>query len=228
MLMDLAILAEDESGGRILFVVAVIILVVGGAIFEKLKQAAAEAERRGRMSQSPSRGPSIPPVARPPLGRVNPPTIPAPRVPPPVSTRGEPRWPPVVATDPMTRRRNAERPRPRPAPEPEQRQRPPRRQIAPEVARPAEAAVPLRPGKLGDGVQQAIGDLERQVQGEFRGQVGALQPVQSLVQMRAAQKQADASAVEPALARKPTLADLRRAIMLNEILGPPLALRESD
>jgi hypothetical protein len=226
MSLDLTILANGESAGRVLFAVFVVILVIGGGIFEKLKQQAAEAERRRRSPLPPSPAGRTPPMARPPLGRDDSPGFPPPVPPPP----GSERWPPVAVPYPGPTRRPVEQPRPRSQGEQTgQSSRSRRRKAArEEMSRPIEAR-PAVPAVLPEAAtQHAASETERQVESDFRGQGGVLKPVESLIQIRARQQKSPASGVDPAVFRTPTIADLRRAIVLNEILGPPVGLREGE
>lgn len=226
MLADLTILADRDSGGQLLYVIALIILAVGGAIFEKIKKAAAEAERKRRPSAPPQARPSVPPLARPLPDGGERPGSPPPIAAPPDADR----WPPVAYPVSTTQRRASEASRRRREGErPERVQRPRRQPASVEMVRTAASPATLRTAPTSAGAHRAVGETERQVEGDvLREAGGALRPTESLAQLRARQRSQTASSVDPATFRQPTVADLRRAIVLNEVLGPPLALRDRD
>ena len=141
-------------------------------------------------------------------------------------------FPPTAAPPPWAR---VERPVARPVP-PQvpsrpvarpQRPKPPKRrpQVPPEPVRRPALAERLSGGGP-SAAEQAVRQLEGQSAADVQTQVGSLQETPSLAQVRAAQRGKAAPAVEASAFPKPTVAELRRAIVLNEILGPPLGLRE--
>jgi hypothetical protein len=216
MAIDLTILAENDSGMDVLYVIAVLVLAGAGAIFEKIKQKSAEAQRNERGSVPPS---VRPPVA-PPVQRRSSTSFPSPVAPPPWSS----------VRPPATRPTSPPRPPQRAMPPQQQRQAPlpVRPRVPPEVGRPVSTSAAPRPQVVPAGVQQAVSELEQQVESMTRGPQGALQSAQSLAQIRARQQAQARLALGSAAFRKLTVADLRRAVVLNEILGSPLALREGE
>lgn len=200
--------AQEDAGLQLLYVIAILILTAGGAIIEKIKQKQGEAERgrRGRTPR-PARSPAPPPVEAEGEFRF-PPVIPP--VEPPVARPPLPRRPP--------REPRPERPRRRPRPVVEAPARRERR-IRREALAPAPSSVPTITG-------EAIGEFERQISGVSEGRADALQSALSLEELRAREQSRSPAAVDAAAFRRPTVAELRRAIVLSEILAPPVGLRE--
>jgi hypothetical protein len=219
MLADVTILAARDPENGLLYVVAIIVLAVIGAIVEKVKKNAAEAELKRR--------PPVLPDARPPVGRAGSPGSVPPPVPPTVALPpGADRWPPVALPSPVPQRRPTGVPRPRRRDEQPPVPRRPQPVRAP--AAPAASLELIPAGPVATGTQHAPSETERQIESQFLAQGGALRPVESLAQIRARQQKQAAPGVDLAALGKPTLADLRRAIIFNEVLSPPLAMRQGE
>lgn len=179
----LCILAARDSGSELFSVIAILILAVLGAVFEKVKQKMGENAKRqppatmddAELDREILIPRQDPPRPQPPVFR-----------PPPAPARSEP------AREPVQRPGRSERVRTRPA----RRTSTPAAEVAAQIA------------------QQAAAQAEESP------------PSVSLVASVRAEPAAPARVVA---FRKPTLAELRRAIVLNEVLGRPLALRhEAD
>ncbi|HOB75193.1 MAG TPA: hypothetical protein PKG54_11800 [Phycisphaerae bacterium] len=212
---DLLILAQSDSGAELLYVIAILILTAGSAIFEKLRHKSAEAERKQRRPRPP-----VPPPVQGELGEMRfPPPVPPP-VSPPWSEPERPARPvPPVRPRPTARQQQPQAPRRRQQVAPEPRRRP---QVAPQ---PVRQPRPLAGGER-TPVDRAVHRLDDQAGTDIREALGSLRPVQPLAELRSAQTGKAAPAAEEGGFRKPTVTELRRVIVLNEILGPPLGLRE--
>jgi len=175
--------ADGDLTENLFFVIAVLVLSVGGAIAEKLKRKMAEGEKEeeeeAALPPKPTVRPSRPP---PPVPRARPVARPRQKIPQPV---------PVAV--------------PR-AQEPTR----PERQAAPFAATAQKLTAPKA-----SKVSKLTSSL----------------PSNEMGQLTVSAKRTPSTALStgrPNQFRNMTIEDLRRAIVLNEVLGSPLALRESD
>jgi hypothetical protein len=201
MLLSLSILARhDDPGSQIVALVIFAVIMAFGAISQKMKKAAAEAERQRRRRIGPPAQPAS--MERPPVRREDVETM----------------WPRAEVLRPPV-------PQPRRSiPQPTRTRTPPR---PPEVAPERPQPIPS-PRRLASGVEEALQEFEHEVQADLRGSPVSQLPARSLEQLRAAQSQKAGPQPGPVSFAQPTLSELRRAIVLNELLGPPLALRGED
>lgn len=186
------ILADIDSAGQLLIVIAVILFSVFGAMMEKLKKKTAEGQKR-------------PPVIPPPTRRTPPQRPDVTRRPVPIPQQRQGR-------SPQARGQTPSRPRGSSAPA-----APPMIPTVATVGQPA-ARRPVPPSTV---------VIDEEV--ETRTQVGAHLPSATATRTMA-QLRAEPRSHEILLAvesfRHPSPEELRRAIVLNEILGLPVALRE--
>jgi hypothetical protein len=210
------------DGGEIIYVIALLVLAAGSAVFEKLKQKMADSKDRKPPDQRPS-----PPV-RPTRQQPSRPAAPPPR---PVQ-RSQPVRPARPAAPPRPVRPAAPTPHPqqpvarpmRPAP-----QRPPARQPErPVPAQPAPQAHRERPGR---------GEVGRVTQHRVESGVEkkAKAPRQAMGKLAADRRRDHPPAMLEPLEtarsgsfRNIPLAEIRRAVVLNEILSAPIALRDPN
>jgi len=222
-----AILAKDgDFSSELLYVIAILILAGIGAIADKIKQ------KMAGESKPPAKQPGPREVPRSEIRVEEPPRRPAPPRPAapqrPQQQRQAPR-PPVVWEAPQPRQpyRPQAPPRPRPAtPRPPQERR-----VQPEAAPTSAAArsvVSVAPTVAGDvGALQgrpAPTQLAARQVGEKTGLVSERD-----VGPPTARPAHAAEVKHPGIEwLSLTRADLPRAVILSEILSPPIALREQD
>lgn len=210
----MAQILADNGSGELLYVIAVLVLAAGSAIFQKLREKMSGPPDRPRPTAPPTQG--GPQVPRP--------TIPQRRATPPQRPAVPPQRPPVPtqrpAIPPQTRRPavpparpQPQRPQPRPAGMPQQ---PPARRPQPQA--PQRPARPVQPAPSLKAAASAQEDEER-----------LAVPLEAIA--RAAEAvHAPVATAKPArpvpMVTKLSTAELRRAFVLSEVLAPPLALRD--
>lgn len=210
----MSILAQsDDYGGELFYIIAVLILVSFSALFEKFKRTMA-----GKDEQPMKRPPAVPRRPDRPAQPPRPVSRPQPPRARPVGGETPPARPPVPA-----RPGPAAPPRRPPAPPP-RRPTPTRRRVVTDAPTPMSRAAPtpLRPVRPAERLGPAR--LEPEVE-KSSLQVSRLAKV---VETRpAALPQRPSVEVVPDVGsfRHLSIAEIRRAIVLSEILSPPLALR---
>lgn len=208
------ILADADGGIQdLIWIVAILLLSIVGAIAEKLK-------RMGGPKEPPEE-PRSPKPIRPPE--------PAPRPVQPQRARPQRPLPRAAETGPTRPRGPGSRPVRPPAP--------PRAPMAQPVARPGTPARPPAPAPVAPPPRPAqpslaVKDLSKvEVEGPLLAK-DLIQPItaQSPKATAPPAQKLPAAAIAPPVGsfRDLSLAEVRRAIVLNEILGRPLALRPYD
>lgn len=207
-----------SGGSEVVYIFAVIVLVVISAAADKFKKMMADNERRPGAPPKPVRRP-MPPLPRPQI-----PQVPESKLPP-----ARPTVPPLPNTPfPRPPVRPVAR---RPVPQPRPVSQPPPQPATPRPV--AERSLEL-PKTTIRGERGAASQVHRSVQAEaIRGvpvpqkavePPSARQPLMHLRSLRPTE-----AAVRPTVAarsfRELSVADLQRAMVLKEILEPPLALR---
>jgi hypothetical protein len=216
------ILAQREGYGQELFyIIAILILSVGSAIFQKVRQKFEEPDE-GRKPEPEKRIEMI--DERPPQRRASPAPPVRPARPAAPMTREQPRRPPVRPMPPVRERPPSRQPAPPPArPARDVGRMPPiepRRTPAPRPAAPVPRPRPAQPARPAAPARSAAAEVE------FVGE-----PLRDTMQRRDDVRAAGLpAAVERAKPVSVSLGDmsmddLRRAIVLKEILDPPVALR---
>jgi len=236
------LLLVHDNFDQLIFVIAVLILSIGGAIAEKLKRKLGGPTERPPMEgelrfpkppvtgEGPAR--STAPPARP-VGRTaeqgEPPASPARPRPPAGAPAAPVRRPPPPPSPWSTPRRTEPRPttgRPQPTTPGPRRQIPPPTPAPRRVPRPVEPAIPpvAAPSVIAEQLARRAAQLGPTVQVPGPVSTAGGPPRPPL--------QSAAAAPAPAFGGQwlgPTsITDLQRAIVLNEILAPPLALRDMD
>lgn len=207
----MAQILADNGSGELLYVIAVLVLAAGSAIFQKVREKMSGPPDRPRPTAPTTQG--GPQVPRPtiPQRRATPPQRPpAPPQRPPVPTQ-RPAIPPQARRPAVPPARpQPQRPQPRPAGMPQQ---PPARRPQPQAPqRPVQPAPSLK------AAASAQEDEER-----------LAVPLEAIA--RAAEAvHAPVATAKPArpvpMVTKLSTAELRRAFILSEVLAPPLALRD--
>ncbi len=231
----------DRDGGELVYIIAVLILAAGGAIFDKIKRAFAEAQDKSKTRSFPT-SPSNEADRDQELEELDLPrrsvSIPLPRPKIPPLGQDQPARPPIV---PPVR---PPRPRPPVRPGTEARgqgagqtgeratrtgqgaqigRRPSPVSREPEVGTAQPQVSPRKPRESLAPAQSAVEDGVRVVQTviEVNQKAREVETVKKLA------PQAPQSGLSASFRRLDSEA-LRRAIILNEILGPPVALRDQD
>ncbi len=205
MLTEMLTLAQsDGGGGEFIYVIAVLILSVVGALADRFKK---RQEARAEEEQAAPARPSRPTAGTAPQRPTAPPTAPPARRP----------APPVVVTEPAERTRPTRTARP-----------------VGDRSRPAPQAAKRRPAKPEPPTPTTLGPQPVVVR---RAQPTALSEdsvvsstridVSRSISTSISQPQAQAAtATSTQTLRHLSRQELRRAIILSEILAPPLALRD--
>lgn len=218
--------ATDE----LVYVIAVMILSVAGWVFEKIKRKMADREDAPRDIEPPVR-PELQ-LPRPIIGESPPPTRESQRFPTDVpKPRRERIPPPVPGRRPPTQ--------PAPVARPSKPQAP---RVRPPVVRVPQPRVEIE-NQEGEGPRRAgVAPLPREGQASpaaelifeaLRGarpaEIASPQRIQHVQDVRTISAPVAKVNAHPAQAfRQMSVADWRRAMVLTEVLGPPLALRQSD
>jgi len=220
-----------RDGGELYYIIAILILGIVGAIADKLKNRMGGVDRERESRPEPPK-----PIARPQAGaRPARPRTPQGR---PILREGPARAPAAPVRPPVRR----------PAPPPRRPMETPRRGV-PDAAEPVFQRAPAGPpparpaAKLGTLRPEPVRPAKippppppegRPVQPHAPTPVGRLTPRQ--VARIAQVKETAHTLARPPIAepldvgsfRQLNLAEVRRAIVLNEILGPALALRQAE
>ena len=209
------LLAQDHGYGQLVYVIAILILSGLGALLEKLKNKQEQrTTSRPKPSEPSKTAPEQPARIPQPLGRVEPlpPQGPAHSPPAPPTVRREPA--------PLPPPRPVQSPPLAPSPVPTLRQPPPvpRRPVVP----------PPQPQKVPP--RRPIGEPKRplpvpSVASRLQPTIQAPEPPRVVSQTPAQPVPAQA---KTAMGRRRRLSarELRRAVVLSEILQPPVSLRE--
>lgn len=241
------LLGQDGDGGQLIYIIAIIILSLAGWLAEKFKQKMADSPSKSRpvsRSRPPQREadreaprPGVPPVVRressPPTAREVPQRRPTrPMIPPPPGAR--PRPPARRPAPPPARPRPAfdqyetvyEAPKPPPArPVPPPRPRPQPAAGSPPQIEPQRAR--LLAAAEADRLRKEAEARLREQQASDLGTLGTITPAAPSAPSAKAAKPAATAAGPGQIGdfRKMNARQWRQAIVLNEILQPPIALR---
>lgn len=199
------LIAQGDSGGELFYIIAVLILSAVGGLAEKFKKSK-EKDREELERQRKRTGPK----PTPPRKVQRPPTPPKPRPQP-----AEPSLPPAAEAEEAPSPWMIFRP---PEPEPEPAPRPPRPPKGPKGKQKQERK------RLSPTAKKARRDTEAAV----AETTNVLDQIKSQHRQRRGTVGARARELGIPKAGKMTHHDLRRAILMNEILQPCLALRDED